>query len=204
MSRMKRVVDLTLVLLAAPLLLPAAAVVALMVRTRLGSPVIFHQTRPGLHGQPFQMRKFRSMTDARDANGQLLSDAERLTDFGRWLRTTSLDELPGLLNVLNGEMSLVGPRPLLMRYLDRYSPEQARRHDVKPGLTGLAQVRGRNTISWDEKLALDVWYVDHRTLCLDMQILAETAMKVLRRQDINAAGQSTMSEFMGSKNRDHQ
>ena len=201
MSRMKRVMELSLVLLATPLLLPAAAAVAVMVRTRLGSPVLFRQTRPGLHGQPFQILKFRSMTDARDANGQLLPDADRLTDLGRWLRSTSLDELPGLLNVLRGEMSLVGPRPLLMQYLPRYSPEQSRRHKVKPGLTGLAQVRGRNAISWDEKLAMDVWYMDNRTLCLDVRILIETVSKVLRRQDINAAGQDTMSEFMGSQDR---
>lgn len=199
MSISKRVMDLSLVLLAAPLMLTAALVVAALVRARLGGPTLFRQIRPGVHGKPFQMCKFRSMTNARDANGQLLPDADRLTDFGRWLRATSLDELPGLLNVLRGDMSLVGPRPLLMQYLDRYSPEQARRHNIKPGLTGLAQVRGRNAISWDEKLALDVWYVDHRTLCLDLRILAETVMKVLHRQNINAPGQDGMPEFMGSQ-----
>lgn len=196
-----RLLDVSLVTLSLPLTLPVATFVALRVRRQLGSPVLFRQTRPGLGGKPFQMMKFRTMTDARDAAGHLLPDAERMTPFGRWLRATSLDELPELWNVLKGEMSLVGPRPLLMQYLPRYSAEQARRHQVKPGLTGFAQVRGRNAISWDEKLAFDVWYVDHRTLCLDVRILFETVLKVMRRQDINAVGQDTMSEFMGSKDR---
>ena len=197
MNKTKRILDLCIVLAAAPLVLPVALVVACAVRRQLGHPVLFRQMRPGLAGRPFEMLKFRSMTDTRDAGGQLLPDHERLPAFGRWLRSTSLDELPGLLNVLRGEMSLVGPRPLLMQYLGRYTPEQARRNEVKPGLTGLAQVRGRNAISWDERLALDVWYVDHRTLCLDARILGETLMKVLRRQNINAPGQEGMPEFMG-------
>lgn len=193
----KRLFDVSLVVLFAPLALPLGLAVALLVRHRLGTPVLFRQQRPGLGGRPFKMLKFRSMTDSRDPAGQLLPDAERLSAFGLWLRSTSLDELPGFINVLRGEMSLVGPRPLLMQYLPRYSAEQARRHQVKPGLTGFAQVRGRNAISWNEKLALDVWYVDHRTLCLDLRILAETVLKVLRRQNINASGQDGMPEFMG-------
>ena len=192
-----RLLDLTLVTLSLPLTLPLTALVALEVRRQLGSPVLFRQTRPGLGGKPFQMVKFRSMTDARDAEGRLLPDAERLPAFGRWLRATSLDELPELWNVIKGDMSLVGPRPLLMQYLGRYSPEQARRHEVRPGLTGYAQVRGRNAIAWEDRLAMDVWYVDHRSLWLDLQILATTVLKVLRRDGVSAEGQATMSEFMG-------
>ncbi len=176
-------------------LAPVLGGVALAVRRRLGSPVLFRQTRPGLHGALFEMVKFRTMTDARDAAGALLPDAERLPPFGRWLRATSLDELPELWNVLRGEMSLVGPRPLLTRYLARYTPEQARRHDVRPGITGLAQVGGRNAISWADKFALDVQYVDTASLALDVRILWRTVASVLRRDGISAAGDATMPEF---------
>lgn len=196
---MKRSFDLLtsfcgLLLLAVPL-----AVLALLVRRKLGSPMLFTQVRPGLHGKPFKMIKFRTMTDARDASGALMSDAQRLTPFGRFLRASSLDELPELWNVLKGEMSLVGPRPLLMEYLPLYSPEQARRHEVRPGITGWAQVNGRNAISWADKFALDVWYVDHRSLWLDIRILWLTVRKVLVRDGISAAGDATMPAFMGSK-----
>lgn len=180
------------------LLAPVILVVAVLVRRRLGSPILFSQTRAGLHGQPVTLTKFRTMTDARDAHGQLLPDAERLTPFGRWLRSTSLDELPGLWNVLRGDISLVGPRPLLLQYLPLYSAEQARRHDVKPGLTGWAQVNGRNSISWDEKFALDTWYVDNRSLLLDLKILVLTMLKVVQREGINADNEATMPFFRGS------
>lgn len=163
----------------------------------MGRPVLFRQRRPGRGGRPFGMVKFRTMSDARDAEGRLLPDGERLTLVGRFLRATSLDELPELWNVLVGDMSLVGPRPLLMAYLDRYTPEQARRHDVKPGVTGWAQINGRNAISWDEKFALDTWYVDNRSLWLDMRILYATVMQVVRRKDINSAEAATMPEFLG-------
>ena len=177
---------------------PVLAVAAVAVRVKLGSPVLFRQERPGRYGKTFRVAKFRTMNDARDAQGNLLPDEERLTALGRMLRTTSIDELPQLWNVLRGDLSLVGPRPLLVRYLPRYTREQARRHDVLPGITGWAQVNGRNAISWDEKFALDVWYVDHRSLWLDLQILARTVLKVLRREGIHAEGQATMGEFMGS------
>ncbi|WP_311221110.1 MULTISPECIES: sugar transferase [unclassified Acidovorax] len=195
---MKRLFDtvcaaLALVLLALPLLL-----LAWRVRTRLGSPVLFKQQRPGLHGRPFTMFKFRTMTDARDERGALLPDAARLTPFGRWLRSTSLDELPELINVLRGEMSLVGPRPLLMEYLPLYSPEQMRRHDVRPGITGWAQVNGRNALSWEAKFALDLWYVDHRSFLLDLRILGRTVLQVLRRDGIHAPGEATVAPFTGS------
>lgn len=195
---MKRLFDCTaaalgLLVLALPLL-----VLILLIRRKLGSPVFFRQVRPGLHGQPFEMVKFRTMTDARGPNGALLPDAERLTPFGRFLRSTSLDELPELWNVLKGDMSLVGPRPLLMEYLPLYSPEQARRHAVRPGVTGWAQVNGRNAISWEQKFALDVWYVDHQSLWLDMKILWLTVKKVLVRDGISAAGEATMARFTGS------
>ncbi|HUS13049.1 MAG TPA: sugar transferase [Pyrinomonadaceae bacterium] len=180
------------------LLSPLLAVLAVLVRRKLGSPILFRQQRPGLDGRPFMMLKFRTMTDACDAQGNLLPDAERLTQFGSFLRSTSLDELPELFNVVKGEMSLVGPRPLLMRYLDRYTPEQARRHEVPPGITGWAQVNGRNAISWEKKFELDVWYVDHCSLALDLKVLWLTILKVLRRQDINQEGQATQSEFMGT------
>lgn len=183
---------LVLILFALPML-----GVALMVRSKLGSPVFFTQTRPGLHGKPFRMLKFRTMLDAVDENGDPLPDEKRLTSFGRFLRSTSLDELPGLLNVLMGDMSLVGPRPLLMDYLPLYSPEQARRHEVRPGITGWAQVNGRNALSWPEKFALDVWYVDNRSMWLDLKIMWLTAVKVVQREGISSAGEATMPRFMG-------
>lgn len=196
---MKRFFDITvsalaLLFLALPLLL-----LIWLVRRKLGSPVFFRQVRPGLNGLPFEMVKFRTMTDARSPDGQLLPDAVRLTPFGRFLRSTSLDELPELWNVLKGDMSLVGPRPLLMEYLPLYSPEQARRHEVRPGVTGWAQVNGRNAIGWEEKFALDVWYVDHQSLWLDIKILWLTVKKVLVRDGISAAGEATMSKFTGSQ-----
>jgi len=180
------------------LLSPLLGLIALVVRLTMGSPVLFRQQRPGLHGQPFTLHKFRTMTDARDAQGNLLPDAERLTPLGRFLRSTSLDELPEVFNVLRGDMSLVGPRPLLMQYLDRYTPEQMRRHEVKPGITGWAQVNGRNAVTWEQKFALDVWYVDHRSLGLDLKILALTLWKILKREGISQPSQAAMEEFMGS------
>ncbi len=193
-KRLKRAVDVaaaaTGLVLGAPLLGLAAAAV----RVSMGSPVLFAQDRPGLHGVPFRLRKFRTMRDAADG----VPDAERLTPVGRLLRTTSVDELPTLWNVLRGDMSLVGPRPLLTRYISRYNAEQARRHEVLPGLTGLAQVRGRNALSWPEKFELDVWYVDNWSLLLDARIVFETVWSVLARRDINAPGHATMPEFMGN------
>lgn len=194
---MKRFIDVTGAAAALLLLAPFLAFAAAMVRLRMGKPVLFAQMRPGLHGAPFRMYKFRTMRDAVGADGLPLPDADRLTPFGRFLRSTSLDELPGLWNVLRGEMSLVGPRPLLMEYLPRYSVEQARRHDVRPGLTGWAQVNGRNALSWEEKFALDVWYVDNRSLMLDLRILWLTVLKVLRRDGISAEGDATMPKFEG-------
>ena len=185
---------MALLLLALPLLL-----LACLVRARLGSPVLFRQVRPGLYGRPFMMVKFRTMTDERGADGELLPDVQRLTAFGRFLRASSLDELPELWNVLRGEMSLVGPRPLLMEYLPLYSPEQARRHEVRPGITGWAQVNGRNAVSWDERFKLDVWYVDHRSLRLDIRILWLTVRKVIVREGISAQGEATMPRFTGNK-----
>ncbi len=196
---MKRMVDTLLILLALPLLLPAMLVLIWQVRRKLGSPVFFCQTRPGLHGRPFNMVKFRSMTDARGGDARLLPDAERLTGFGHFLRASSLDELPELWNVLKGDMSLVGPRPLLMEDLPLYSPEQARRHAVRPGITGWAQINGRNALSWEDKFKLDVWYVDHHTLWLDINILWRTVRKVLLREGISAPGEATMSKFTGSQ-----
>lgn len=169
-----------------------------MIRRRLGSPVLFRQIRPGLHGRPFEMVKFRTMRDAFGPDGQPLADEERMTSFGRLLRSSSLDELPELWNVLKGDMSLVGPRPLLMEYLPLYSAEQARRHAVRPGITGWAQVNGRNAISWEDKFDLDVWYVDHHTVWLDLKILGLTVWRVLRRDGISAAGEATMPRFRGS------
>jgi len=195
---LKRFLDAALVLLTAPVWVPVVGVLAVLVRLRLGSPVFFRQVRPGLHGRPFELVKFRSMTDLRDATGALLPDAERLPAFGRWLRSTSLDELPELWNVLRGDMSLVGPRPLLMEYLPLYTPEQARRHHVRPGITGWAQINGRNAISWEEKFRLDVWYVDHRSLSLDLRILLLTIRRVLSGHGINEPGQATVTFFRGT------
>lgn len=196
---MKRFFDLSATIAILFFIWPLVLLVAFWVRVKLGPPVLFRQTRPGMYGKPFNMIKFRSMTDARDASGKLLPDADRLPPFGRFLRLSSLDELPELINVLKGDMSLVGPRPLLMQYLDRYTPEQARRHEVKPGITGWAQINGRNAISWEEKFKLDVWYVDNRTLWLDLRILGMTLKKVLVREGITQEGQATMEEFMGTK-----
>jgi sugar transferase EpsL len=180
------------------LLAPVFAVLALAVRLKLGSPVLFRQQRPGLNGQPFTLAKFRTMTDTRDDEGNLLPDKERLTPFGQFLRSTSLDELPELHNVLRGEMSLVGPRPLLMRYLERYNGEQMRRHEAKPGITGWAQINGRNDVAWEEKFALDVWYIDHTSLSLDLKIIALTFWRILRRDGISREGHATAPEFLGS------
>lgn len=195
---LKRVFDLLLVLLTSPFWLPLLGVLALASYWKQGRPVFFRQQRPGLKGKPFQLLKFKTMTNACDAGGRLLPDAQRLTPVGCLLRSTSMDELPGLLNVIAGEMSLVGPRPLLMEYLPRYSPEQARRHEVRPGITGWAQVNGRNAISWEEKFKLDVWYVDHQSLWLDIKILALTVIQVFRRHGISAKGEATMPVFTGS------
>jgi len=194
----KRLFDLVLTVPALVLFSPVLVVLALLVRLKLGSPILFRQIRPGLNEKPFNMLKFRTMTNARDKDGNLLPDEQRLTRFGRFLRSTSLDELPEVLNVLKGDMSLVGPRPLLMQYLQRYSPEQARRHEVKPGLTGWAQVNGRNAITWEEKFKLDVWYVDNWSLWLDIKIIAMTIWKILKREGISQPGQATMEEFKGS------
>jgi lipopolysaccharide/colanic/teichoic acid biosynthesis glycosyltransferase len=195
----KRLFDIVSAGLALILLSPVMAVVALLVRIKLGSPVIFGQKRPGYKTELFTIYKFRTMLDTRDAAGKLLPDADRLPHFGRVLRSTSLDELPELWNVLKGEMSWVGPRPLLIAYLDRYSPEQNRRHDVLPGVTGWAQVNGRNAISWSEKFKLDVWYVDHWSFWLDLKILFMTFWKVIKRESINAPGEATSGEFMGNE-----
>ena len=195
---MKRMLDILGAAIGLVLLSPVLLIVFLKIRREMGSPVFFRQTRPGRHGTPFEMVKFRTMRDAIDADGRPLPDAERLTKLGRFLRSSSLDELPELWNVLKGEMSLVGPRPLLMESLPLYSPEQARRHEVRPGVTGWAQVNGRNAISWDEKFALDVWYVDNRSLWLDLKIIWLTIRKVVRREGISAAGEATMSKFTGS------
>jgi len=196
---MKRAFDLILVLLSAPLWLPVLGLVAVLVRMKLGRPVLFRQARPGLCGRPFELLKFRTMTDARDAAGNYLPNEQRVIPFGSWLRSSSLDELPELFNVLRGDMSLVGPRPLLMQYLVRYTPEQARRHEVKPGITGWAQVNGRNALSWEEKFRLDVWYVDHQSLWLDIRILWMTAWGVLARKGIDKPGYVGQEEFMGSQ-----
>jgi lipopolysaccharide/colanic/teichoic acid biosynthesis glycosyltransferase len=195
---LKRAVDVVGAGAALIVLSPLLAVLALAVRLRMGSPVLFRQPRPGLHGQTFEILKFRTMTDARDQRGEPLPDAERLTAFGRFLRRTSLDELPEFLNVLRGEMSLVGPRPLRVEYLPLYSPEQSRRHDVRPGITGWAQVNGRNAVSWNEKFELDVWYVDHRSLRLDLQILWATVAEVVGGRGVSAAGHATMEPFTGN------
>lgn len=192
---MKRILDLFLVFLSLPVWGPLLLVIALVVRLNLGSPVFFRQKRPGRNGAIFELIKFRSMRNAVNADGRALPDSERLTPFGRSLRASSLDELPELWNVIKGEMSLVGPRPLLVEYLSRYTPEQARRHLVRPGLTGLAQVSGRNAITWEEKFRQDIFYVDNHNLFLDLKIIARTLLKVLRRDGISAAGDATMPEF---------
>jgi len=190
--------DITLSLSLLFFVSPLLFAILLLVRIRHGSPAVFRQVRPGIHGQPFVMYKFRTMTDQRDGNGNLLSDEQRLTSLGVFLRCYSLDELPELINVLKGEMSIVGPRPLLTRYLDRYSLEQMRRHDVKPGITGWAQVKGRNALSWEDKFRLDVWYVDNASFLLDLKIICMTVFKVLKREGITLPGQATMEEFMGN------
>lgn len=195
----KRPFDFLVALFALLVLYPVLIFLAIMVRVRLGSPILFKQKRPGLYGQPFMMMKFRTMTDGRDKNGNLLPDDQRMTAFGKFLRSTSLDELPELINVLRGDMSLVGPRPLLMQYLDRYTPEQARRHEVRPGITGWAQINGRNAVSWEDRLKMDIWYVDHLSSFLDFRILFMTVFKVVKREGISQDGQATMTEFMGKQ-----
>jgi len=195
---MKRLFDVSATLLAFVLFWPLLLCIAVLARVTLGKPVLFRQQRPGLHGKPFMMYKFRTMLDARDKQGNLQPDDLRLTRFGRFLRSTSLDELPELYNVVKGEMSLVGPRPLLMEYLPLYTSEQSRRHEVRPGITGWAQVNGRNAISWDEKFKLDVWYVDNQSVWLDMKILWLTFVKVFKREGISQEGQATMEKFTGT------
>jgi lipopolysaccharide/colanic/teichoic acid biosynthesis glycosyltransferase len=195
----KRIFDVVTSLFLIVLLCMPLLVLVILIKRYLGGPVLFHQVRPGLNGHPFEMIKFRTMTEEHAPDGALLPDAQRLTPFGRFLRSSSLDELPELWNVIKGDMSLVGPRPLLMEYLPLYTPEQARRHEVRPGITGWAQVNGRNAISWADKFALDVWYVDHRSLWLDVRILWRTVRKVLVRDGISAAGEATMPKFTGSK-----
>ncbi len=179
-------------------ILPLLLVIVLLVRVKLGAPVLFKQHRPGLNGQPFYVSKFRTMTDAKNEAGELLPDDQRLSGFGKLLRKTSLDELPQLFNVLKGDLSFVGPRPLLMEYLPLYSPEQMRRHDVKPGITGWAQVNGRNAISWEERFALDVWYVENQSFILDLKIFWLTALKVFKRDGVSAEGHATMPKFTGN------
>ncbi len=195
----KRLFDLAVTIPALLILSPLLLVIALLVRFKLGAPVLFRQHRPGLHGKPFFMIKFRTMTEAKDERGNLLPDAARLTPFGCFLRSTSLDELPELFNVLRGEMSLVGPRPLLMQYLERYTPQQMRRHDVPPGITGWAQINGRNAITWEEKFNLDLWYVANLSWWLDIKIIIRTFFKIAQRQGISQVGQATAQEFMGGQ-----
>lgn len=195
----KRLFDLLAATLGLLVISPVLLIVALLVRIWHGNPVLFGQKRPGLRGRPFLIYKFRTMTNARAEEGSLLPDEQRLTPLGRFLRASSLDELPGLFNVLRGEMSLVGPRPLLMQYLERYSPEQARRHEVLPGITGWAQVNGRNALTWEDKFKLDVWYVDHWSFRLDIKILLLTVWKVFKREGISQPGHATAEEFMGSR-----
>ena len=196
---MKRFFDFTLSLLGILSLGLPLLILTCLILNKLGSPVFFRQRRPGMNGKPFEMIKFRTMTDERGPDGELLPDAMRLTPFGRFLRASSLDELPELWNVLKGDMSLVGPRPLLMEYLPLYSPEQMRRHEVRPGVTGWAQVNGRNALSWDDKFKLDLWYVDNQSMWLDIRILCLTVKKVLVREGISATGEATMNKFTGSK-----
>ena len=194
----KRLLDIIIASTALLLLSPLYAFVAYKVKKNLGSPVLFRQVRPGLHGKPFEMIKFRTLRDAVDAQGNSLPDSERLTPFGKMLRATSLDEMPELWNVIKGDMSVVGPRPLLMEYLPLYSPEQAKRHNVRPGMTGHAQINGRNAIGWDEKFKLDTWYVDNQSTLLDFKIMFQTVHKVLSKDDISAEGEATMTKFTGS------
>jgi sugar transferase EpsL len=196
---MKRLFDFVVAGVALIALAPLMGLVALVVRLTLGRPVLFRQQRPGLHERPFTLIKFRTMIEARDATGCLLPDAERLPAFGRFLRATSLDELPELFNVLIGDMSLVGPRPWLMQYLERYTPEQRRRHDVRPGITGWAQINGRNAAAWEKRLALDLWYVEHQSFALDLKILLLTLGQVIHAHGIHAPGEVTMSEFQGTR-----
>lgn len=196
---MKRFLDIILAISGLILLAPVISVVAVLIWRQMGTPILFHQVRPGLNGKPFNMIKFRTMRNAIDAEGNPLPDAARLTRLGRFLRSSSLDELPELLNVIWGDMSIVGPRPLLIEYLPLYSLEQARRHEVRPGVTGWAQINGRNAISWDQKFALDVWYVDNRNLWLDLKIIRLTICKVVKREGISAAGEATMSKFEGPR-----
>ncbi|HST19716.1 MAG TPA: sugar transferase [Blastocatellia bacterium] len=193
----KRLLDLSLAVPALALLSPVLILVALLVRIKLGSPIFFRQRRPGLGGAPFTLFKFRTMNDARDAHGHLLPDAERLTRFGQFLRNSSLDELPELINVLKRDMSLVGPRPLLMKYLELYTPEQFRRHDVLPGITGWAQINGRNALSWEQKFEMDIWYVERQSFRLDVRIIAITFLKIIRREGISQPGHATAEEFTG-------
>ncbi|MDO4469093.1 MAG: sugar transferase [Bacillota bacterium] len=195
----KRPQDFCCALLAIIVFSPILLITGILVRIKLGSPVLFKQQRPGLHGKIFTLYKFRTMTDARDENGNLLPDDVRLTKFGKWLRSTSLDELPELINMIKGDMSVVGPRPLLVKYLERYDEHQARRHEVRPGFTGYAQVNGRNAISWEEKFDLDVAYVDHITFLGDWKIICKTVLTVLRREGINSTSAATMEEFQGSQ-----
>lgn len=194
---MKRIFDISVSLTILILTVPILVFASVLVYFKLGEPILFLQVRPGLNGQSFRLVKFRTMTDARDGDGNLLSDADRLTPIGRMLRATSLDELPGLFCVLTGDMSLVGPRPLLMEYLPLYSPEQSRRHEVQPGITGWAQVNGRNALSWEQKFALDIWYVDNQSRWLDIKIIWLTVLKVVKRDGINAANDATMPKFLG-------
>ncbi|MEQ1369130.1 sugar transferase [Acinetobacter schindleri] len=196
---LKRLLDIIIASIALFLLSPLYAFVAYKVKKNLGSPVLFRQVRPGLHGKPFEMIKFRTMKDAVDEHGNPLPDSERLTPFGQMLRSTSLDEMPELWNVIKGDMSIVGPRPLLMEYLPLYSPEQAKRHDVRPGMTGHAQVNGRNAIGWEEKFKLDTWYVENQSIWLDFKIMFKTVHKVLAKDDISAEGEATMTKFTGTK-----
>ncbi|WP_180111984.1 sugar transferase [Acinetobacter sp. YH12136] len=195
---LKRIIDITIASTALILLSPVYLIVAHKVKKNLGSPVLFRQVRPGLHGKPFEMIKFRTMKDALDAEGNPLPDSERLTPFGKMLRATSLDEMPELWNVIKGDMSIVGPRPLLMEYLPLYNQEQAKRHNVRPGITGYAQVNGRNAISWEKKFELDTWYVENQSLWLDFKIMLKTIKKVLAKDDISAEGEATMSKFTGT------
>lgn len=196
---LKRAFDIAASTSALVVLSPVLAITAYKVKKELGSPVLFRQTRPGLHGKPFEMIKFRTMKDATDKAGNALPDSERLTEFGKKLRASSLDELPELWNVFKGDMSLVGPRPLLMEYLPLYSAEQAKRHNVRPGVTGYAQVNGRNSLSWEDKFKLDTWYVEHQSLWLDMKILLKTVKKVIIKDGISAEGEATMTKFTGSR-----